>query len=125
MKNSQKIKQAHRRLRRRRIRARIMGTALRPRLSVRRSLLGMYAQIIDDTAGKTLVALRSSSTDHAGAEVEERTGKMADSYCLGKLLAEKAKAAHITEVVFDRGGYRYHGRVQALAEGARAGGLVF
>ena len=107
-----------------RVRARIVGTAARPRLSVHRSLRGMYAQIIDDTVGKTMAAVHSN-TDGKSGEVGERAGKVAQSYRLGQALAAKAKAMNIDAVVFDRGGYRYHGRVKALADGARDGGLQF
>jgi large subunit ribosomal protein L18 len=103
--------------RKRRIRARIRGTAGRPRLSVYRSLAGMYAQLVDDEAGKTLVA----------ASLKEAKGKanVEGAAKLGKLLAEKAKKAKIDKVVFDRSGYKYHGRVKALADAAREHGLTF
>lgn len=107
-----------------RIRARIIGDSERPRLNVYRSLTGMFAQIIDDVAGKTLVSVHSKKDAGAG-DAGDRKGKVAESYRLGLALAEKAKAAKIAKVAFDRGGYRYHGRVQALADGARAGGLEF
>lgn len=104
---------------RRSIRAKVRGTAQRPRLSVFRSNKEIYAQLIDDVAGQTLAS--ASSTEKAlkatkGTKIEQATG-------VGKALAEKAKAAGITTVVFDRGGYLYHGRVKALADGAREGGL--
>ncbi len=105
------------RLRRKR-RAQVTGTAQRPRLSIYRSLKKIEAQIIDDQAGKTLVALRS---DKLGAK--EFTVETARA--MGKKLAEMAKQAKIETVVFDRSGYRYHGKVRALAEGAREGGLDF
>ncbi len=116
--------QLKRRRRQVRVRARVTGTAERPRLNVFRSLRGMYAQLIDDVTGKTLISFHSkglTSTSEAG----ERKGKTAVSYVLGKQLAEAAKAAKITTVVFDRAGYRYHGRVAAVADGARDGGLIF
>ena len=110
--------------RRLRIRKKAVGTAERPRLAVRRSLKHMRAQIIDDSAGRSLVGL---STDAGG--MKERlsaiSGKCEESREVGRLLAEKALEAGITRVVFDRGGHLYHGRVKALAEGAREGGLVF
>ncbi len=106
--------------RHRRVRATISGTPARPRLDVYRSLNHIYAQVIDDTQGKTLVA--ASSQDKA---ISGSTGNKAAAREVGKLLAERAKKAEITQVVFDRGGYLYHGRVKELADGAREGGLVF
>lgn len=107
-----------------RIRSRVQGTPERPRMCVFRSAMRMYVQIIDDEAGKTLVS-GSTAMGKATGDVGSRVGKVAKAYLLGKTVAEKAKAAKITTVVFDRGGYAYHGRVQAVAEGARDGGLVF
>ena len=101
-----------------RIRSRVTGTAQKPRLSVFRSNKFIYAQLIDDVNGKTLVATSSR-------ELTEKVAKVDSSSLVGKTLAEKAIAAGITEVVFDRGGYLYHGRVKALADGAREGGLKF
>lgn len=113
------------RLRRhRRIRAVISGTATRPRLAVFRSNDALFLQLIDDVAGKTLVSAHSK-TDATAGDAGERTGKVKESYLVGKALAEKAKAKQIETVVFDRGGYLYHGRVKAAAEGARDGGLQF
>ncbi|MDO8509810.1 MAG: 50S ribosomal protein L18 [bacterium] len=106
-----------------RVRARMHGTAEKPRLSVFRGLKGMVAQIIDDNTGKTLCAAKSAETK--GGKAEGRTGKVAEAYLVGQKLAEKATALKISTVVFDRGGYAYHGRVAALADGARAGGLKF
>lgn len=106
-----------------RIRKALIGTATEPRLSVFRSLRGMKVQIIDDAAGKTLCAADAKEVKEKKAE--DRSGKVAVSYLLGKLLAEKAKARGISVVKFDRGGYKYHGRVKALADGAREGGLIF
>jgi large subunit ribosomal protein L18 len=106
------------------IRKKISGTPEKPRLSVYRSLDNIYAQIIDDTTGKTLVAV-SSLTPEAKAEVKSIKGKIKKSKLVGNLLAKKALDQNIKNVVFDRGGFRYHGRVKALAEGAREGGLVF
>lgn len=111
---------AQRLKRHRRVRKNISGTAERPRLNVFRSLNNIYAQIIDDTKGVTLVA--ASSLDKG---FEGYGGNVEGAKNVGKLVAEKALAAGIKEVVFDRGGYVYHGRVAALAEGAREGGLVF
>jgi large subunit ribosomal protein L18 len=107
-----------------RVRKTLSGTAQRPRLSVFRSLRGMMAQLIDDETGKTLCSV--ASVEIKGKEkTEGRAGKVAVSYLIGKKLAEKAKEKKITKAVFDRGGYSYHGRVQAVAEGAREGGLAF
>lgn len=112
------LKKIQNRLRRKvRIRARVTGTAERPRLSVHRSLKQLTAQIIDDAAGKTLAAV---STREAKAKVNIDGAKKA-----GELLAKKAKDAGITSVVFDRNAYKYHGRVKAFADGAREGGLKF
>jgi large subunit ribosomal protein L18 len=105
-----------------RIRKKVRGTQERPRLSVYRSASHIYAQIIDDQRGVTLVA--ASSRDDLQSRIEG-SGKVAVSTAVGKLLAERARAGGVSSVSFDRGGYLYHGRVRALAEGARAGGLKF
>jgi large subunit ribosomal protein L18 len=102
------------------IRKRLTGSAERPRLSVYRSNKGIYAQIIDDTAGKTIVSTSSLSKDFAA-----NGNKSEQSKAVGKTIAEKAIAAGINQVVFDRNGYLYHGRVKSLAEGAREAGLNF
>jgi large subunit ribosomal protein L18 len=105
--------------RRKRVRSKITGTAERPRLSVFRSNRGVFAQLIDDRGGKTVAAV-------SWIEPELRElGPMDQAKRVGELLAERAKAAGVDTCVFDRGGYRYHGRVRALAEGAREGGLEF
>ena len=106
-----------------RVRQKVRGTEARPRLVVRRSLRFIYAQIIDDVKGVTLAA----GTDRmAGFTLEDgKSGKSGAAYSVGKQLAAKAKENGIERVVFDRGGYIYHGRVRALADGARAGGLEF
>lgn len=102
------------------IRQTLAGSTERPRLSVFRSNKGIYAQVIDDTTGKTLVSASSLSKDFSA------TGnKSEQSKAVGKAVAEKAVAAGITQVVFDRNGYLYHGRVKSLADGAREGGLNF
>ena len=106
------------------IRSRLYGTAERPRLSVFRSDKHNYAQIIDDYAGKTLVAAASTSTEVRGSELKNG-GNVAAAKKVGLEIAQKAKAAGITLVCFDRGGRKYHGRVKALAEAAREGGLKF
>ena len=105
------------------LRNRFKGTAERPRLAVYRSNMHIYTQIIDDVAQKTLV---SASTVQKDIRSElEKTNDVAAAAYLGKVIAEKAKAAGITEVVFDRGGYVYHGKVKALADAAREAGLEF
>jgi large subunit ribosomal protein L18 len=106
---------------RRRIRGKISGTANRPRLSVFRSNKQIYAQIIDDAAGKTLVSASSMDKEIASKDVP----KIEQAKLVGQLLAEKAKQADVETVVFDRGGYVYHGRIKSLADGAREGGLKF
>lgn len=116
---------ARRDRRRARVRSRISGTLSRPRLNVHRSLLGMYAQLIDDTQGKTLVSVHSKKDIDMSIDCGDRTGKVKNAFILGVVLAKKAQAANIQEVVFDRAGYAYQGRVQAFAEGAREGGLQF
>jgi large subunit ribosomal protein L18 len=116
-------KQSRREQRRRRVRARVSGTAARPRLNVFRSLTTMYVQLIDDVAGVTVCAV-NEKTAEAG-DAGERTGKVAVAYLMGKTIAKVAAQKGITEVVFDRAGYAYHGRVSAVADGAREGGLAF
>ena len=105
-----------------RVRRNIDGTSGRPRLAVFRSLQHIYAQLIDDDAGHTLVA---ASTLEPGARAEATGTKSEVAERVGRLIAERAQAKGITSVVFDRGGFLYHGRVKALADGARAGGLQF
>ncbi|MEG1257330.1 50S ribosomal protein L18 [Clostridium sp.] len=104
-----------------RVRKKIHGTAVRPRLSVYRSEKNIYAQVIDDVAGRTLVAASTLDKDFA---IKVGSNKEA-AKLVGEIIAKKAIEAGITEVVFDRGGYVYHGRVQMLAEGAREAGLKF
>ncbi|MDP8970724.1 MAG: 50S ribosomal protein L18 [Actinomycetota bacterium] len=104
-----------------RVRQRTRGTAQRPRLVVYRSNTGIYAQVVDDRVGQTLVA--ASSLDKSLSPDGE--GKVGVARAVGRLVAERARDAGIHRVVFDRGGNRYHGRVRALAEGARQGGLEF
>lgn len=105
-----------------RIRKKLQGTAERPRLNVYRSLNHIYVQVIDDMAGKTLV---SASTAEGKKESRRTGGNVASAKELGKTVAERAKAKGVTKVVFDRGGYIYHGRVKALADAAREAGLQF
>jgi large subunit ribosomal protein L18 len=112
------------RLRRhRRVRAKVSGTPERPRLNVFRSLTGIYAQVIDDVAGHTLVSASNIDRELRG-ELDGKN-KTEAAKMVGALLARRAQAAGVKQVVFDRGGYRYHGRVKALAEGAREAGLEF
>jgi large subunit ribosomal protein L18 len=110
---------ARRLKRRRRVRAKVRGTAERPRIAVFRSNRGIFAQLIDDDAGRTVAAVNWTEADLRGVKPMEQATRA------GALIAERAKAAGVDTVVFDRGGYRYHGRVKALAEGAREGGLSF
>jgi large subunit ribosomal protein L18 len=105
--------------RRRRVRARVTGTAERPRLSVYRSNRGVFAQLIDDRKGHTLAAVNWIEPELRKLSASEQAKRA------GEILAERAKAAGVESCVFDRGGYQYHGRVKALADGAREGGLVF
>lgn len=116
--NTIKVKAKRHERRKIRVRKAVLGSTERPRLSVYRSLSHIYAQIIDDVTGKTLVAANSIEAKAAG-------GNKANATAIGKRLAEKAKAAGITKVCFDRNGFKYHGRVKALADGAREGGLQF
>src|SRR3954451_22488691 len=105
--------------RRRRVRSKVQGTAERPRISVFRSNRGLFAQLIDDDAGRTLASVQWTEEALRSLKPMEQASEA------GKLLASRAKDAGIDTAVFDRGGYQYHGRVKALAEGAREGGLIF
>jgi large subunit ribosomal protein L18 len=105
--------------RRRRVRSQIVGTAERPRLSVYRSNRGVFAQLIDDSKGHTVAAVNWIEPDLRKLTASEQAKRA------GELIAERGKAAGVDSCVFDRGGYQYHGRVKALAEGAREGGLKF
>lgn len=106
-----------------RVRRRVTGTPERPRLNVFRSDKHIYAQVIDDLAGHTLVA--ASTLDHDLRSEAEGKSKLERAKLVGQLVAERAKAAGVSQVVFDRGGFRYHGRIKALADGAREAGLEF
>lgn len=140
-----KLRREKRQRRHKRVRAKIYGTAQRPRLCVFRSNRNIQAQLVDDEKGQTLIAtsdlefkkskrkrkpsfvpprLRQTSKTSEGEE-RKRTGKLAIAFEIGKLIAKKAAEKKIEKVVFDRGGYKYHGRVKALAEGARSAGLKF
>ena len=110
---------ARRLRRRRRVRAKIRGGAQRPRISVFRSNRGVFVQLIDDGSGRTLASVNWTEPELRGL------GRMEQAKRAGELLAQRASAAGVQEAVFDRGGYKYHGRVRALAEGAREGGLRF
>ena len=112
-------KPAQRLKRRRRVRAKIRGSAERPRISVFRSNRGIFAQLVDDESGRTLASVNWIEPELRGL------GPMEQATRAGGLLAERAKAAGVDSAVFDRGGYKYHGRVKALADGAREGGLAF
>jgi large subunit ribosomal protein L18 len=112
-------KPAQRLRRRRRVRAKIHGTAERPRISVFRSNRGIFAQLIDDDSGRTIASVQWTEAELRGL------GPMEQAQRAGGLLAQRAVAAGISDAVFDRGGYQYHGRVKALADGAREGGLTF
>ena len=110
--------------RRKRIRKKISGTAERPRMVVFRSAKHIYAQLIDDSVQKTLLTVSDLSPE-VKAAIKEKETKTEKSMAVGKVLAEKAKGKEITNIVFDRGGFRYHGRVKALADAAREAGLQF
>jgi len=120
--NKNKQKTVRRQRRRIGIRKRVSGTPSRPRLTVYRSLNHMYAQVVDDLAGKTLVSASSRDKD---SKIEGTTGNSKGAESVGTLLAERAKAAGVTAVVFDRGGFKFHGRIKAFADAARKGGLEF
>lgn len=117
----QKGKQVRRERRRCGIRKRVEGTPSRPRLSIYKSLKHIYAQVIDDLEGKTIVSASTIEDETPGA----KGGNAKAAKAVGAKLAEKARAAGVSDVVFDRGGFRFHGRVKALADGAREGGLKF
>lgn len=116
-----KVKENNNRKERRhgRVRAKVSGTGARPRLSVFRSNKGLYLQLIDDSKGATIVSVHTKELDATkGSKVEQ-------AFLMGKAIAEKALAKNIKQVVFDRGSYKYHGRTEAVAQGAREGGLEF
>lgn len=106
-----------------RVRHKVVGTSQRPRLNVYRSLNHIYAQVIDDSQGRTLLAV--STLDRSLSQELAGKNKTQQASIVGKALAQQALQAGITQVVFDRGGYKYHGRVKALADGSREGGLTF
>ena len=117
----QKIKLARKHQRKTRVSGAVRSSSARPRLSIHRSVKHIYAQIIDDATGKTILAVNSDQKEPG----LKHGGNKAAATAIGKLVATKAIAAGITEVAFDRSGYRYHGRVKALADAAREGGLKF
>jgi large subunit ribosomal protein L18 len=123
--NKSKTREVQRLRRHSRVRRRVIGSAERPRLVVHRSIKNIQGQITDDTSGKVLLGVSTLTPEVRALRGGEGGSKKALSKAAGKLLAEKAKAAGISKVVFDRGGYLYHGRVAAFAEGAREGGLEF
>ncbi len=116
-------KRAARDVRHIRVRRAVRGSSERPRLTVFRSLKHIYAQIVDDDGGRTVAAVSSRGPEFRARQVSG--GNVAAAVIVGELLAAKAKAHGVVRVVFDRGGYQFHGRVKALADAARAGGLVF
>jgi large subunit ribosomal protein L18 len=120
-----KNRKYQRRRRHLRIRNKIWGTAERPRLVVYRSLKNIEGQLVDDDAGQTLLGLSTLAPDVRDFEAEGQNPRVEHAFAAGKALAERAKEQGIESVVFDRGGYKYHGRVKAFAEGAREGGLQF
>lgn len=123
MKHPKKIKLRGRERRAKRVRKKVFGSAARPRLTVCRSMKNVYAQLIDDESGKSLLGI--SSLAPAIRDQKFEGGKIEVAKAVGKLVAEKAKEKGISDVVFDRNGYLYHGRIKAVAEGAREGGLSF
>jgi large subunit ribosomal protein L18 len=123
--NKKKSRQVQRSKRHRRIRKKIQGTAERPRLVVFRSLKNIEGQLVDDDASRTLVGVSTLAEELKGFKAESQMPNVEIAFEAGKLLADKAKAAGVENVVFDRAGYKYHGRVKAFAEGARKGGLEF
>ena len=125
LKKKSKVRESLRLRRHRRVRRRVLGSQERPRLVVHRSLKNIQGQIADDLSGKVLLGISTLSPELKDLRNSEHGNKKTLSKAAGKLLAERAMAAGITKVVFDRGGYLYHGRVAAFAEGAREGGLEF
>jgi large subunit ribosomal protein L18 len=125
MRTKVKTRQERRMRRHRRVRGKIAGTAERPRLVVYRSLNNMEGQVVDDVKGVTICGVSTLAPELRVRRGEDGMNKSALSRAAGKALAERAKEMGVTKVVFDRGGYLYHGRVKAFAEGAREGGLEF
>ena len=123
--NIKKSRRVQRAKRHRRIRKRIQGTAERPRLVVFRSIKNIEGQLVDDDSSRTLVGVSSLAEELKGFQGKSQMPKVEVAFEAGKLLADKAKAAGVEKVIFDRAGYKYHGRVKAFADGARKGGLEF
>ena len=123
--NLKKSRRIQRSKRHRRIRKKLQGTAERPRLVVYRSLRNIEGQVVDDDSSRTIAGVSTLAEELRGYKVESRNPRVEVAKEAGKLLARKAKEAGVEHVVFDRGGYKYHGRVKAFAEGAREGGLDF
>ena len=123
MKHPKKIKMTGRQKRARRVRTKVFGTAKSPRLSVHRSLKNIFVQLIDDDKGISLIGVSSLCQNIKEQQIEG--GKISIAKAVGRLAAEKAKEKDISKIVFDRNGYLYHGRIKAVAEGAREGGLIF
>ena len=123
--NLKKSRSVQRAKRHRRIRKKVQGTAERPRLVVFRSLKNIEGQVVDDDAARTIVGFSTLAAEMKEFEAKSRNPRVETAKEAGKLLAQKAKKAGVEQVIFDRGGYRYHGRVKAFAEGAREGGLEF
>jgi large subunit ribosomal protein L18 len=122
MKKSRVLQRQRRHLR---LRNKVQGTAARPRLVVFRSLKNIEGQIVDDDAGRTVLGVSTVAPDLRDFKGEGKNRRVEQSFAAGKLLAERARSQGIEAVVFDRGGYKYHGRVKAFADGAREGGLKF
>jgi large subunit ribosomal protein L18 len=122
---SRTTRSAQRERRHKRIRRKVHGTAERPRLVVHRSLKNLEGQLVDDESGRTLLGVSTLAAELRGFQSEGANRKVAHAFAAGQRLAELAKGKGIEAVVFDRGGYQYHGRVKAFAEGARKGGLAF
>ena len=123
--NIKKSRRVQRAKRHRRIRKKIQGTAERPRLVVFRSLKNIEVQLVDDDSSRTLAGVSTLAGELKGFQGKSQMPKVEMAFEAGKLLADKAKAAGVGKVIFDRGGYKYHGRVKAFADGARKGGLEF
>jgi len=122
MRKSRALRRTRRHLR---VRAKVSGTAERPRLVVFRSLRNVEGQLVDDLARRTLAGVSTLAPEVRGLAPEEGSARIGRAFAAGKLLAERAREKGIESVVFDRGGYKYHGRVRAFADGAREGGLKF
>lgn len=123
--NLKRTRRVQRAKRHRRIRKRLLGSAERPRLVVFRSLRNIEGQVVDDNASRTIVGVSTLAQELKGFQGESDNPKIEVAFEAGKLLARRAREAGVGEVIFDRGGYKYHGRVKAFAEGARKGGLEF